>query len=108
MRFHQRIPPAIAIEQKVSSRNPRSTVGTSTEIYEYLRCSTHVWDGLFSPVSGQEEETLHRRYREVHAGISGRNTLYRAHPDIAARRRTLQQQLEIDMNARFHPSGSER
>ena len=31
------IPPAIAIEQKVSSRNPRSTVGTSTEIYEYLR-----------------------------------------------------------------------
>ena len=31
------IPPAIAIEQKVSSRNPRSTVGTTTEIYEYLR-----------------------------------------------------------------------
>lgn len=31
------IPPAIAIEQKVTSRNPRSTVGTSTEIYEYLR-----------------------------------------------------------------------
>ncbi|MCD8285331.1 MAG: excinuclease ABC subunit A, partial [Prevotellaceae bacterium] len=31
------IPPAIAIEQKVSSRNPRSTVGTSTEIYDYLR-----------------------------------------------------------------------
>ena len=30
-------PPAIAIEQKVNSRNPRSTVGTSTEIYEYLR-----------------------------------------------------------------------
>ena len=31
------IPPAIAIEQKVTARNPRSTVGTSTEIYEYLR-----------------------------------------------------------------------
>ena len=31
------IPPAIAIEQKVTTRNPRSTVGTSTEIYEYLR-----------------------------------------------------------------------
>ena len=31
------IPPAIAIEQKVTSRNPRSTVGTSTEIYDYLR-----------------------------------------------------------------------
>lgn len=34
------LPPAIAIEQKVISRNPRSTVGTSTEIYEYLKpCS---------------------------------------------------------------------
>ena len=31
------LPPAIAIEQKVTARNPRSTVGTSTEIYEYLR-----------------------------------------------------------------------
>ena len=35
--FIKGIPPAIAIEQKVNSRNPRSTVGTSTEIYEYLR-----------------------------------------------------------------------
>lgn len=31
------LPPAIAIEQKVTSRNPRSTVGTSTEVYDYLR-----------------------------------------------------------------------
>ena len=35
--FIKGLPPAIAIEQKVISRNPRSTVGTSTEIYEYLR-----------------------------------------------------------------------
>ena len=35
--FIKGIPPAIAIEQKVNTRNPRSTVGTSTEIYEYLR-----------------------------------------------------------------------
>lgn len=35
--FIKGLPPAIAIEQKVNSRNPRSTVGTSTEIYEYLR-----------------------------------------------------------------------
>ena len=35
--FINGIPPAIAIEQKVNSRNPRSTVGTSTEIYDYLR-----------------------------------------------------------------------
>lgn len=35
--FIKGLPPAIAIEQKVISRNPRSTVGTNTEIYEYLR-----------------------------------------------------------------------
>ena len=35
--FIKGLPPAIAIEQKVISRNPRSTVGTTTEIYEYLR-----------------------------------------------------------------------
>ena len=35
--FIKGLPPAIAIEQKVNSRNPRSTVGTSTEIYEYMR-----------------------------------------------------------------------
>ena len=48
------IPPAIAIEQKVSSRNPRSTVGTSTEIYEYLRLLYARIGRTFSPVSGQE------------------------------------------------------
>ena len=48
------IPPAIAIEQKVSSRNPRSTVGTSTEIYEYLRLLYARVGHTFSPVSGRE------------------------------------------------------
>lgn len=48
------IPPAIAIEQKVSSRNPRSTVGTSTEIYEYLRLLYARIGRTYSPVSGQE------------------------------------------------------
>ena len=48
------IPPAIAIEQKVSSRNPRSTVGTSTEIYEYLRLLFARVGHTFSPVSGKE------------------------------------------------------
>lgn len=46
------IPPAIAIEQKVSSRNPRSTVGTSTEIYEYLRMLFARVGKTISPVSG--------------------------------------------------------
>ena len=48
------LPPAIAIEQKVNSRNPRSTVGTSTEIYDYLRLLFARVGHTFSPVSGQE------------------------------------------------------
>lgn len=48
------LPPAIAIEQKVISRNPRSTVGTSTEIYEYLRLLFARIGRTYSPVSGQE------------------------------------------------------
>ncbi|MDD4514790.1 excinuclease ABC subunit UvrA [Massilibacteroides sp.] len=48
------IPPAIAIEQKVNTRNPRSTVGTSTEIYEYLRLLYARIGKTISPVSGTE------------------------------------------------------
>jgi excinuclease ABC subunit A len=47
------IPPAIALEQKVSTRNPRSTVGTSTEIYEYLRLLFARIGKTYSPISGQ-------------------------------------------------------
>jgi excinuclease ABC subunit A len=46
------IPPAIAIEQKVNTRNPRSTVGTSTEIYDYLRLLYARVGKTISPVSG--------------------------------------------------------
>lgn len=52
--FIRGIPPAIAIEQKVISRNPRSTVGTTTEIYEYLRLLYARIGHTFSPISGQE------------------------------------------------------
>lgn len=48
------LPPAIAIEQKVNTRNPRSTVGTSTEIYDYLRLLFARVGHTFSPVSGME------------------------------------------------------
>lgn len=48
------IPPAIAIEQRVISRNPRSTVGTTTEIYEYLKLLFARIGHTFSPVSGKE------------------------------------------------------
>ena len=52
--FINGIPPAIAIEQKVNSRNPRSTVGTSTEIYDYLRLLYARIGRTYSPVSGRE------------------------------------------------------
>ena len=48
------IAPAIAIEQKVSTRNPRSTVGTTTEIYDYLKLLFARIGHTFSPVSGRE------------------------------------------------------
>lgn len=48
------LPPAIAVEQKVNTRNPRSTVGTSTEIYDYLRMLFARIGHTYSPVSGQE------------------------------------------------------
>ena len=52
--FIKGIPPAIAIEQRVISRNPRSTVGTTTEIYEYLRLLYALIGRTYSPISGQE------------------------------------------------------
>lgn len=47
------IPPAIAIEQKVNTRNPRSTVGTSTEIYDYLKLLFARIGRTYSPTSGK-------------------------------------------------------
>ncbi len=52
--FIRGLPPAIAIEQKVNTRNPRSTVGTSTEIYDYMRLLFGRVGHTFSPVSGLE------------------------------------------------------
>lgn len=51
--FIKGIPPAIAIEQKVNTRNPRSTVGTSTEIYEYIKLLYARIGKTYSPVSGE-------------------------------------------------------
>lgn len=52
--FIQGISPAIAIEQKVNTRNPRSTVGTSTEIYDYLKLLFARLGRTYSPISGTE------------------------------------------------------
>ena len=59
--FIDGIPPAIAIEQKVTNRNPRSTVGTVTEIHEYLKLLFARAGKTISPVSGQEvkRHTIH-------------------------------------------------
>lgn len=51
--FIKGLPPAIAIEQKVNTRNPRSTVGTSTEIYDYIRMLFGRIGHTYSPISGE-------------------------------------------------------
>ena len=53
------IAPAIAIEQKVNSTNPRSTVGTSTEIYDYLKLLFARIGKTYSPISGNEVKKHH-------------------------------------------------
>ncbi|MCK4880509.1 MAG: excinuclease ABC subunit UvrA, partial [Bacteroidales bacterium] len=50
--FIHGIPPAVALEQRVNSRNPRSTVGTSTEIYDYIKLLFARTGKTYSPVSG--------------------------------------------------------
>lgn len=101
--FIKGIPPAIAIEQKVSSRNPRSTVGTSTEIYEYLRLLYARVGKTFSPVSGQEvkkhsAEDIVKCMLEYPEGT--RYTVLA--PVLLRENRTMQQQLEIDMKQGFN------
>ncbi|MDR0348125.1 MAG: excinuclease ABC subunit UvrA [Tannerella sp.] len=90
------IPPAIAIEQKVSVRNPRSTVGTSTEIYEYLRLLFARIGKTVSPVSG-EEVKKHQTGDVVDKALgypSGTRFAIYA-PIVLPKDRTLKKQLEI-------------
>ncbi len=96
------IPPAIAIEQKVSSRNPRSTVGTSTEIYEYLRLLYARVGRTYSPVSGQEVRK-HSTEDIVNTMLSyPEGTRYTILTPILLREgRTLEEQLEIDRKQGF-------
>ncbi len=97
------IPPAIAIEQKVSSRNPRSTVGTSTEIYEYLRLLYARVGKTYSPISGQEVKK-HTPEDIVNCMLQypdgTRYTLLA--PIILREGRTLVQQLEVYMKEGFN------
>ena len=93
--FIRGIPPAIAIEQKVIARNPRSTVGTSTEIYEYLRLLYARIGRTFSPVSGQEvkKHSTEDIVRQVLQYQKGTKFVVMA-PVRIAEGRTLEQQLK--------------
>ncbi|MCL2290242.1 MAG: excinuclease ABC subunit UvrA [Bacteroidetes bacterium] len=90
------IPPAIAIEQRVISRNPRSTVGTTTEIYEYLKLLFARIGKTFSPVNGEEvkrediQDVIH--YIEK---APAKSRIYILAPFKIVPDRTLLQQLEI-------------
>ena len=90
------IPPAIAIEQKVISRNPRSTVGTTTEIYEYLRLLFARIGHTFSPVSGQEvcKHTTEDIIRKVLEFQKGTRFMVLA-PVRLRNGRTLKKQLQL-------------
>lgn len=101
--FIKGIPPAIAIEQKVNSRNPRSTVGTSTEIYEYMRLLFARIGRTFSPVSG-EEVKKHSVEDIVNCMLQyPEGTRYMVLTRILRREgRSLKQQLEIDLKQGFN------
>lgn len=101
--FIKGIPPAIAIEQKVNSRNPRSTVGTSTEIYEYMRLLFARIGRTFSPVSG-EEVKKHSVEDIVNCMLQyPEGTRYMVLTRILLREgRSLKHQLEIDLKQGFN------
>ena len=100
------IPPAIAIEQKVNVRNPRSTVATTTEIYDYLRLIFARIGRTYSPVSGLEvkRDTV----SDVLSFISGGKTVYIL-ADIGWEERDDKVELMLDLKeqgySRFFSSG---
>ena len=100
--FIKGIPPAIAIEQKVNSRNPRSTVGTSTEIYEYLRLLYARVGKTYSPVSGQLVKK-HTVEDIVNCMLSySKGTRYTILTPMRLRDgRSLKEQLDIDLKQGF-------
>ncbi len=96
--YIKNLPPAIAIEQKVISRNPRSTVGTTTEIYEYMKLLFARIGKTYSPISGQEvrkhnAEDVLAKAKEFSEGTR----LLIAAPLKIGEGRTLTKQLEIEI-----------
>lgn len=104
------LPPAIAIEQKTIARNPRSTVGTSTEIYEYLRLLFARIGKTYSPISGQEvkkhsTEDILACTRQFQSGTK----FVMMAPLVIPENRSLQKQLEMELQqgyARIYYKGA--
>ena len=100
--FIKGIPPAIAIEQRVNSRNPRSTVGTSTEIYEYLRLLFARIGKTYSPISGEvvkkhSTDDLVERMQSFTPGTKFTILC----PIVPRAGRTVKEQLAIDLQQGF-------
>jgi len=101
--FIKGIPPAIAIEQKVNTRNPRSTVGTSTEIYDYMRMLYARIGKTYSPASGnlvkkhQVEDVL-----KYILGFPTDTRFYILCPVIVPEGRSMHSQLEMLMKQGFN------
>lgn len=101
--FIKGLPPAIAIQQKVIARNPRSTVGTSTEIYEYLRLLYARIGRTYSPISG-EEVKKHSAEDIVNCAAQyseGTRFMVLA-PLPMVKDRTLTKQLEIELQQGYN------
>lgn len=96
------LPPAIAIEQKVNTRNPRSTVGTSTEIYDYLRLLFGRIGKTFSPVSG-EQVKKHTIEDVVNAATSlpEGTRIALAAPIVMPEKRKFRSQLDVYLKAGY-------
>lgn len=90
------VSPAIAIEQKVSSKNPRSTVGTTTEIYDYLKLLYARIGKTYSPISGKEvrKDTVESVCEHIHSFAEGQKIAILA-PLKSFGERNLETELKI-------------
>ncbi|WP_438638385.1 excinuclease ABC subunit UvrA [Muribaculum intestinale] len=100
--FIRGLPPAIAIEQKVNTRNPRSTVGTSTEIYDYMRLLFGRIGRTYSPVSGEQvrKHTVSDVLAVAGSYPEGTRVAVAA-PIVLPEGRALRQQLDILMKGGY-------
>ncbi len=100
--FIHGIPPAIAIEQKVNTRNPRSTVGTSTEVYDYLRMLFARVGKTYSPISGKivKKHTVEDLVAKVQS-YPAKTRFAVLSPITVPEHRTLKEHLEKINNSGF-------